>query len=396
MTNNSTNNTNGAITIEAEDLNFDNDFFVSGIDSGASGGKIIRVRGDRTDGDIRDSFTGPDGVYDLTLYAYDENDGVGQFTVWVNDQKVNTTLLNKNLGSNLPGALTRFQIGIENLTLKRGDRFRIEAKRGGAEYTSLDKIVFTPKTPPVTEPSKIVLEAEDLNFDNNFFVSGIDRNASNGKIIRVRSNRNSGNVRTAFTGADGVYNLTLDAYDENDGNGRVTVWVNETQVNSTLLNKNLGSRLPDSRTRSQIVINDLQLKRGDQIRIQANRSGAELTSLDKITFDPVASTPINDPVTIISNGGGDFTAVTVDEGQTAVTDFETNVGDANVVYSINAGADQAFFDIDPVTGQLSFKEAPDWEAPADEGRDNVYEVNVIAVGGESGDGQFVSVIVNNL
>ncbi|MEO0646580.1 MAG: hypothetical protein AAFZ17_10565, partial [Cyanobacteria bacterium J06650_10] len=95
-------NANGSIIIEAEDLNFDNDFVVSQIDSSASGGEILRVRGDRRDANATTTFNGPDGTYSLTLYSYDENDGNGRLNVWVNGQQVSATVLNRNLGVNLP------------------------------------------------------------------------------------------------------------------------------------------------------------------------------------------------------------------------------------------------------------------------------------------------------
>jgi hypothetical protein len=46
------------------------------------------------------------------------------------------------------------------------------------------------------------------------------------------------------------------------------------------------------------------------------------------------------------------------------------------VYEISGGADAALFTIDPVTGTLNFKVAPDFEKPADANKDNVYEVKV--------------------
>ncbi|MEL6554483.1 MAG: hypothetical protein AAFQ63_13585 [Cyanobacteria bacterium J06621_11] len=324
-------NANGSIIIEAEDLNFDNDFVVSQIDSSASGGEILRVRGDRRDANATTTFNGPDGTYSLTLYSYDENDGNGRLNVWVNGQQVSATVLNRNLGVNLPSGQSQVQILVGNLRLRRGDRIEIEAVRDGGEMTSLDKIVFAPINPPVDpQPERIVIEAEDLNYDNDFVVSGIDGSASGGRILRVRSDRQDGDATTVFNGADGTYNLTLDAYDENDGRGRITVWVNGQQVSRTVLNQNLGSGLPDRDTKVQIVVNDLDLATGDLIRIESRRDRGEYTSLDKITFAPVVIAP---DVEIISNGGDRTAVINIDENTTAVTDFEVNVGDDDVILS---------------------------------------------------------------
>ena len=45
-------------------------------------------------------------------------------------------------------------------------------------------------------------------------------------------------------------------------------------------------------------------------------------------------------------------------------------------YSIVGGTDKDLFEIDQATGQLRFKNAPDFENPADQGHDNVYDVTV--------------------
>jgi len=499
-----TNNATDLITIEAEDLDFDNDFIVSQIDASASGGKILRVRSDRRDAKATTTFNGPDGVYDFTLHAYDENDGQGQLKIWINGELANRTILSQNLGSNLANGQTKVQILLEKLTLRRGDKIAIEAVRSYSEYTSLDKLVFAPvipvlppveiisnggnnsaiinvdenttaitdfnvnigdenveyqinagadkdlfnidpltgvlsfrnapdweapadadgnnvyevnvvaagaksgdsqflsvvvkdvedTTPPPGSDNTITVEAEDLNFDRDFVVSTADASASGGKILRVRSSRRDANATTTFNGADGVYDLTLYAYDENDGKGQIKVWINGAIANKTVLDKNLGSALPNGQTKVQILLEKLNLRQGDKIEIEATRSYSEYTSLDKLVFTPVS--PTLPPVEITSNGGSNSAVVNVNENTTAVTDFEVNIGDENVEYQINAGADKDLFNIDPFTGVLSFKDAPDWEAPADADGNNVYEVNVVAAGAKSGDSQFLSVVVKDV
>ncbi len=118
--------------------------------------------------------------------------------------------------------------------------------------------------------------------------------------------------------------------------------------------------------------------------------------LDNISLKPSGTIGTNPPVKITSNGGGDSASVRVNEGVKAVTDFEVNVGDAQVNYLINDGADKDLFTVDPISGKLSFINAPDWETPQDADGNNVYEVNVVAAGATSGDGQFITVVVNNV
>ena len=72
-------------------------------------------------------------------------------------------------------------------------------------------------------------------------------------------------------------------------------------------------------------------------------------------------------------------SVSIDENNTAVpaniAATDVDAGDI-LTFSIEGGADAAFFEIDPDTGALSFIAAPDFEAPQDADGDNVYDVVV--------------------
>ncbi|MEO0706666.1 MAG: cadherin domain-containing protein [Cyanobacteria bacterium J06649_5] len=105
---------------------------------------------------------------------------------------------------------------------------------------------------------------------------------------------------------------------------------------------------------------------------------------------------------IISDGGGNFAHVSVDENTTFVTDVETtdNIStEANgrLSYFIHGGADKDFFSIDKKTGEISFNYAPDFESPQDSGYDNTYEVGVKVVDGAGyTDTQTIKVVVNDV
>ena len=49
-----------------------------------------------------------------------------------------------------------------------------------------------------------------------------------------------------------------------------------------------------------------------------------------------------------------------------------------ITYSISGGADALKFNIDPASGALTFKVAPNFEVPGDANGDNIYEVIVKA------------------
>ncbi|MFS2108391.1 PQQ-dependent sugar dehydrogenase [Sphingomonas sp. Sphisp140] len=76
------------------------------------------------------------------------------------------------------------------------------------------------------------------------------------------------------------------------------------------------------------------------------------------------------------------TAVSVAENTTTYfyTATSTDADGNTVTYSINGGADAALFQID-ATGHLSFRSAPDFEAPRDADRNNIYQVTIAASDG---------------
>ncbi len=65
-----------------------------------------------------------------------------------------------------------------------------------------------------------------------------------------------------------------------------------------------------------------------------------------------------------------------------------------LVYSLS-GTDAARFTIDATTGEVSFIEAPDFEAPGDDDRDNVYDIIVTASDGTNSTDHNVAITVTN-
>ncbi|KZL05007.1 Endonuclease/Exonuclease/phosphatase family protein [Pseudovibrio axinellae] len=88
--------------------------------------------------------------------------------------------------------------------------------------------------------------------------------------------------------------------------------------------------------------------------------------------------------------------VTVAENTTDVaTATASDVDNTDLSYSVS-GTDSDLFEIDSETGQLSFKTAPDFEAPADADGDNVYQVEVTVTDADGGtDTQNVAVTVTD-
>ena len=152
----------------------------------------------------------------------------------------------------------------------------------------------------------------------------------------------------------------------------------------------------------QVVI-DLQALGTSTIQV----SGASIVSRvgEILTLDLGANGTHNVTVTygspqttITSNGGGADAALSLAENGLAVATVAATPGVAGapVQYSIVAGGDGALFAINASSGALTFIGAPNFEAPADAGANNVYDVTVRATDGTTSDTQALAVTITNV
>jgi hypothetical protein len=89
-------------------------------------------------------------------------------------------------------------------------------------------------------------------------------------------------------------------------------------------------------------------------------------------------------------------SIALSENESAVTAVEAVDPDSEVTYAIVGGADAALFEIDPWSGELVFIAAPDFDAPADAGANNVYDVVVDASDGSLSDARALAITVGNV
>jgi VCBS repeat-containing protein len=111
-----------------------------------------------------------------------------------------------------------------------------------------------------------------------------------------------------------------------------------------------------------------------------------------ISVEGVNSAPV-----IVSDGGGAKARISLHEGIKAVTVVEATDADGQALtYAIAGGADAGKFRIDAATGELAFRSKPDFEAPRDAGRNNVYDVVVSASDGAATDTQAIAVRIRDV
>jgi hypothetical protein len=104
------------------------------------------------------------------------------------------------------------------------------------------------------------------------------------------------------------------------------------------------------------------------------------------------------PPVITANGGADSATVSIPENTTAVTVITATDPDPGTTlsYFLSGGADAALFQINTLTGALSFVSAPNFEHPTDADHNNRYIVQVRASDGSLFDDQVITVNVTNV
>lgn len=105
--------------------------------------------------------------------------------------------------------------------------------------------------------------------------------------------------------------------------------------------------------------------------------------------------PVNDAPVITSDKGGASAGYEVAENKKAVASLAAFDADGDGLSWSLSGKDAKLFAVS-TAGQLSFKSAPDYEAPKDSGRNSAYDVVVTASDGPATDSQTLSIKVANV
>ena len=204
------------------------------------------------------------------------------------------------------------------------------------------------------------------------------------------------NVYTFNESAGGTYTLTFDRPVENPliaiaslGQKNQTVDFNFGSSVQVLWTGTYDTNVTNPVTYVNGNASSTTAIRGEEGYVVAKYSG----TITSVTFTPSAETTdvytgsmmvlvgfeVSTTAPTITAPGGtagaSTAAISVDELQTTVGDFDANKA---VTWSISGGADRAEFAINSATGALSFASAPDFLNPTDSGTNNTYEVELTA------------------
>jgi len=229
--------------------------------------------------------------------------------------------------------------------------------------------------------------------------SGGDVHVASSQLrIDAGSVGNQASRQVDLSGTSGAI-LTFDYTNSLSGSDQIEIRVSADGKTYTTLTDGVFS--PKSNAGSGTVKLDISGYASASTTIQflvTGVGGGDSLSVDnvQVSYDTGAA---NSAPTISSNGGGTTASVTVGENSTVVTTVTATDVDAGhtLGYSIAGGADAGRFTINNSTGQLSFASAPSYEAPADSGGNNVYDVTVQVSDGQGDtDTQALAVTVANV
>ena len=236
-------------------------------------------------GELEHTFNGSDGVYALEVHAFDEDDGEATVTVLVNGEEVGTQTLNQDLGE--PGVAATNLVGLTfpDLALQNGDTVTIRGNRDGAEWARIDEIVYT-KTANIFS-----VQAEDMQTDG-FVTETWNGIAAENEVRSLYLGSNSvGTLSHTFTGSDATYTLQVMAFDENDGQGQIDVYLNGELLSSFDLSQDLGVPGVAVENRVALEITDVVVRQGDVLEMRGVRNQQEFVRIDEVVFTETGAAP---------------------------------------------------------------------------------------------------------
>ena len=133
------------------------------------------------------------------------------------------------------------------------------------------------------------IEAEDLELWGYKVEHNDD--ASGDQLIKLRTD--TGAAKLNFGGEEGTYDFSITYVDEDDGVGKLKVFINGVLVEKIKLDQNPPNNdgYHDDLQFSTLTIEDYDFKPGDEIKLVGIKGGHEFVRIDKLTFTQVKDGP---------------------------------------------------------------------------------------------------------
>jgi len=209
-------------------------------------------------GNVRGTFSGASGSYDVTVRYFDENDGQSSFALRVDGATVGSWTANVDDHAWKTRTFSGVPIG-------NGDEIRVEGARESGEHARVDYVDV------VAAASAVRVQAEAMTktlYETNTFEGVTGARATS---------TSTGNVRTTFPGGGGVYTVRVRYMDENDGRATFTLRVNGVPVDSWTASV-------DDHSWKVRTIGNVSIPTASEIRVEAARQAGEHARVDYIEF----------------------------------------------------------------------------------------------------------------
>ena len=355
-------------------------------------------------------------VFGYTVQAGDSDDN----GIWIGDQ--DQTLVGSHQSGTITIVATGTAAGLAHAELGAQSGHKVDGSRTTSNNPpTFDGTVTTREVPENsaadTEVSDPVTATDDDDDTLTYTLEGTDAasftiDSGTGQIKTVAS------VDYNHEAAKNTYQVTVKADDGFGGTDTIDVTINVTDVNEQsakpakpTLAKVTGSSTsltatwtePDLDGGPAITGYDVAYREGTtdvgalthvtsgltttitgltadtsyQVRVRAKNGETDSDWSD--ASDAVRTNRVNTAPSFTSPAAFDAEENAKAAGTVEAEDGDT--GDAITGYAISGGVDQALFEIGATDGALSFKTAPNFEDPQDQGAANTYEVTVQATSG---------------
>jgi alpha-tubulin suppressor-like RCC1 family protein len=190
----------------------------------ASGGKCIKVTKDST-GTAIWIFTGPNGVYDIKIWYFDEKDGQSLFSVFVNGSKADSWKASRNSCSDVPARCNLKSRSLTSIKMENGSQIKLQGTYSApGEYARYDCVYFNAApsvSAPVASPSHI-LAGGTTTLSVTAIDDGGEQNlkytwkkiSGPGRVTFSPQGSNAAKTTTATLPAAGTYAFIVDVCDQ--------------------------------------------------------------------------------------------------------------------------------------------------------------------------------------
>ncbi len=174
-------------------------------------------------------------------------------------------------------------------------------------------------------PAPFRVQAESLSLVAGFTLLS-NTNASGGVLIQSNSTTTTARATYGFTALDGLYDIGVGYYDENDGAASMAILVNGVSVASWVWNQNLGSAQVVTATRALFTAQDVELRAGDVVELRGQANAGEPLRTDYLDFAYQGTLGADETDPVVTGASAPNITTTGATTTTVTVTFADNVG----------------------------------------------------------------------